>query len=56
MTDRLMWIMIGFLVIGMGIPVACGCYLQAKFMNDWFYRIHHPPELPKWKEEQNAIN
>ena len=38
-SDIFMWAMIGFLVIGMGVPVFCGVYLQAKLMNKWFGKV-----------------
>ena len=46
-SDVFMWAMIGFLVIGMGVPVFCGVYLQAKFMNKWLGKV-----IPKTKKKK----
>ena len=41
------WIVIGGIAITLLLPYMIGSYLQAKFMNDWHYRIHHPPKMPE---------
>lgn len=43
-SELFMWIMIGILVIGMGIPVLCGCYLHAKFMNKFLEKKIEDPK------------
>ena len=46
-SDIFLWVVIGFIVIGMGVPVFCGVCLQAKFMNKWLGKVR-----PKTKKSQ----
>ena len=45
-SDIVMWAMIAYVVIGMGVPVAFGCYLQAKLMNKFLDSHKTIPKIP----------